>query len=142
MSDNRKGLKFISKMMIAVMLFLVAMISNPLTAYADRRDDLLGVWRGTYFNNAGIMGKEMAIFRDGAAYVVKVWFFPIEGSPATQRPGSSRSDISFDANTGRFVISNSVWIPQAGFCLIEQTLHLLGIRLLVNTTIVVICLLA
>ena len=85
----------------------------PVQAAApDRRDDLLGVWRGTYYSGNGIMGREMAVYKDGDTYVAKVWFFPTVGSLPGRPSGEVLSDVFFDAGTNRFVITNSTWVVQ------------------------------
>lgn len=81
-------------------------------AAPDRRDDLLGVWRGTYYSGRGIMGREMAVFRDGNDFVAKVWFFPTVGSPPDRPSGSVLSEVFFNTGTNEFVITNSTWVDQ------------------------------
>ena len=90
-----------------------AMQAEPAQAAApDARDNLLGVWRGTYASGHGIMGREMAVFKDGGEYVVKVWFFPTVGSYPNRPSGSLLSEVYFDMGTNAFVITNSVWVDQ------------------------------
>ena len=93
--------KVIFKAIIVVKIFLIVLIFGSLSVYDDRRDDLIGVWRGTYINTRGLNGYEFLIFRDGPDYRAVVQFFPVDGSPANQiPPGSTLNEVRFDASTG------------------------------------------
>jgi len=121
-------LNFTNKLAVAFVLSLVYILVFPSTVFADSRDDLLGVWRGTYINTRGLNGYEFLVFRDGADYRAVVHFFPVEGSPADQIPaGSTLNEVLFDASTGRFYFDTLMWLHRPeGINAVGQTGILVG----------------
>jgi len=95
-------------LLVALLLFG---LMPPLALYAsDRRDELVGEWEGTYYNNFGVNGLNLSVFVDGADYRAVFSFFPVEGSPAGQRAGSFYSNVRFNNQTNVFEIIGSSWI--------------------------------
>ena len=80
---------------------IVLLAPTPNTV-RDARENLLGHWRGTYYNNRGIMGYEFYIFRDGGDFRALVDFFPVADSPPAQMSGTTLNDVQFIAATGEF----------------------------------------
>ena len=117
----------ITKLILSLLTVAVIVSSIPLTAQADERDEILGVWRGTFRNTAGQHGIEMAVFRDQAGnYAAMTWLFPIPGGPqmfADQQ--QYRSDVIFNNASGRFETMNCTWVNGSGN-LARKTLVLIG----------------
>ena len=80
----------------------------------DGREELLGMWEGTYYNVDGINGAHLEIFKNGD----DVWgifsFFPVEGSTEGQRAGSYIVNVEYEESTQNFYIFGEEWIDQPG----------------------------
>ena len=81
---------------------------------SDSRDELLGEWVGTYtvqgfFANVGVNGLSISVYQVGENYRAVVFFYPIEGSPATQRIGSWFADVRFNETTGDIDLIATTW---------------------------------
>ena len=79
---------------------------------SDRREALIGEWSGTYHNNIGLNGLHLSIYNDGTDIRAIVNFFPVQGSPASQRSGSYHANVIMDDITGRFEIIGTSWIDR------------------------------
>jgi hypothetical protein len=72
----------------------------------------LGEWRGTYTNSSGINGLTLTVFEDAGRYSAMFHFYPVEGSPASQREGSYYTDITINPANGRFEMQGKAWIDR------------------------------
>jgi len=87
---------------------------NTQSAHLDGREELLGEWVGTYYlsgnyTNVGTNGLSISVYEDGGYYRALVSFFPIEGSPPSQRSGSWYADVSFNEANEEFDLVATVW---------------------------------
>ena len=117
----------ITKMVVVLIAAAVIAASIPISAMADNREDLLGVWRGTFRNRAGQHGIEMVVFRDNTGnFSAMTWLFPVAGGPQSFAGGQHyRSDVIFNNMSGRFETHNSAWVVGSGGLAIK-TLSLSG----------------
>ena len=130
MKAKHKMHKIVSKLMVILLLVMTLQLALPLAVYADNRDEMLGVWRGTFINTTGLHGIEMVVFLDELGnYTAVSWFFPVEGGAARPISGQYRSDFIFDSASGRFETMNCTWISGSGN-LARKTLALHGDNLI------------
>jgi hypothetical protein len=85
---------------------------NDGSASDDKREELLGLWIGTYNNNFGLNGVELSFFRDGDDIKAIFSFFPVAESPSSQRSGSYFADVSYNESTGQFNLRGTSWIDR------------------------------
>ena len=92
------------RIIAAVLAFAMLLPLGLVPGYAGANspDGLLGIWRGTYYNNIGLNGYEFIVFMDGNNPRAVVHFFPVPGSPPGQGAGSTLNEVLFDPATGRF----------------------------------------
>ena len=57
----------LNKLVIILAIVIFIGLIDSLTASADRRDDVLDAWRGTYYNGNGIDGFEEVLLLEGFA---------------------------------------------------------------------------
>jgi|GEM_PF-2364460 len=104
MKVNKQGFtNLASKLALMGIFLMIAMFINPLTVYADRRDDFVGVWRGTWTLNRGIYGTEFHVFRSGGNYRIAIFNFSGDARTIASFP-SWIGNVSFEAADGVFVI--------------------------------------
>ena len=117
-------MRIASKVMAAIMLFGILAFATPITTHADSRDDLLGVWEGTYTIQGATQfttrGLTLVIFRQDLNYHAVFNFYPVGESTAT---GNYLMDITANAQVGMFNFTATTWIHQPGT---YGTLDLLG----------------
>jgi len=113
------------KIMAAIMLLIVIAFANPLTTHADERNDLLGVWEGTYTLQGATQlttrGLTLVIFRQGSSYQAVFNFYPV--GTTTTSTGSYLMDVTANAQTGTFNFTATDWIERPGT---YGTIDLLG----------------
>jgi len=98
-------LKFANKLMIFFVLAMIAIFVNPLTAYADRRNDIVGMWEGTFTGNQGLGGKQIIVHRYGTGFRAEIHMYPLPNSPRTLNRGVWITDVWFHATTGMFELA-------------------------------------
>ena len=106
-----KAKRFTAFLLVAIMLVgAIPNVTFANNATVDRREELLGVWEGTYRNNHGLNGLRLTVFREGADIRAIFHFFPVEGSPAVQREGRYYASVDFNPSTEIFTITGTTWI--------------------------------